>query len=246
MTNPNAAVFARLELAPAYRQVADSVEQMITSGRLAPGDWLPTETELASQLGVNRSTVREGLRVLEHGGLVKRDGKRLKVAIPHYIDLASRASRALVMHQVTFRELWEASEALETITAVFAAQRIGDDGIRALEANIGEMQARLDDIDSVVSLDIEFHDLLTEGADNRALSLAREPISLLFYPAGKVILSRLHTQRRVLDAHKRILALIRERDVEGVRAWMARHMADFRRGYERTGLSMDRPVDRPA
>ena len=54
---PAPAVFRKLELAPAYRQVADSVERMITSGRLAPGDWLPTETDLATQLGVNRSTV---------------------------------------------------------------------------------------------------------------------------------------------------------------------------------------------
>jgi DNA-binding FadR family transcriptional regulator len=196
---PAVNVFQKLDIAPAYRQVADSVEAMITSGRLSPGDWLPTETDLAAQLGVNRSTVREGLRALEHGGLVKRDGKRLKVAIPHYMDLASRASRALVMHQVTFRELWEASEALETITAVLAVERIGDEGIAALETNVKEMQARIKDIDSVVSLDIEFHDLLAEGADNRALSLAREPISLLFYPAGRKILSPVHTQKRILE-----------------------------------------------
>ncbi len=236
-------VFAKLDLAPAYQQVADSVERMITAGKLSPGDWLPTESDLAIQLGVNRSTVREGLRVLEHGGLVKRDGKRLKVAIPHYMELATRASRALVMHQVTFRELWEASEGLEVMTAVFAVERITDEGIRALETNVKEMQARLKDIDSVVSLDIEFHDLLAEGADNRALSLAREPISLLFYPAGKIILSRLQTQKRVLDAHRKILALIRKRDSKGVREWMGRHMADFKRGYDRTGISMDRPVD---
>ena len=240
---PAPAVFRKLDIAPAYRQVADSVERMITSGRLAPGDWLPTETDLATQLGVNRSTVREGLRALEHGGLVKRDGKRLKVAIPHYMELASRASRALVMHQVTFRELWEASEGLETITAVLAVERISEEGIDALEANVREMKNRLNDIDSVVSLDIEFHDLLAEGADNRALSLAREPISLLFYPAGKKILSRLNTQKRILDAHRRILALMRKRDVEGVRAWMARHMADFKRGWAHTGLNIDSAVD---
>ena len=159
------------------------------------------------------------------------------------MELASRASRALVMHQVTFRELWEASESLETITAVLAAKRIGDEGIRALENNVKEMQARLADIDSVVSLDIEFHDLLAEGADNRALSLAREPISLLFYPAGKIILSRLKTQKRVLDAHKKILALIKKGDVPGVRAWMNRHMADFKRGYDRTGLDIESALD---
>jgi GntR family transcriptional repressor for pyruvate dehydrogenase complex len=240
---PASAVFRKLDTAPAYRQVADAVEQMIVSGRLSPGDWLPIEADLATQFGVNRSTVREGLRALEHGGLVKRDGKRLRVAIPHYMDLASRASRALVMYQVTFRELWEASVALETNTAVLAVERIDDQDLAALETNVNEMRARLSDIDSVISLDIEFHDLLAEAADNRALGLAREPVSLLFYPACRKILSRMHTQKRILDAHRRILALLRKRDVDGVRTWMTRHMVDFRRGWSAAGLDMDSAVD---
>ncbi len=235
-------LFERLDLAPAYRQVADTIEQMITSGRLPPGDWLPTEADLSAQFGVNRSTIREGIRVLEHAGHLRRDGKRLRVSVPHYLDLASRASRALVMHQVTFHELWEVSVELESLSAGFAASRIGEDGLAALQANIDEMRTRIDDPDSVVALDVEFHDLLAEAAGNRALALAREPISLLFHPAGTTILPRLKTQRRILDAHIRILELLRARDVAGVREWMERHMHDFKRGYERTGVSMSAPL----
>jgi GntR family transcriptional regulator, transcriptional repressor for pyruvate dehydrogenase complex len=235
--------FSRLELAPAYQRVSEAVERMIASGQLVAGDWLPTEADLCTKLGVNRSTVREGLRGLEHSGLVKRDGKRLKVAIPHYSELASRASRALAMHQVTFRELWEASETLETLTAVLAVGRIKSEAIDALAANIKAMKERIDDVDSVVSLDIEFHDLIAEAADNRALSLAREPISLLFYPAGKVIMSRLKTQKRILDAHQKIVELLRAKDLEGVRKWMTRHIGDIKRGYQLAGLGMDSPVD---
>lgn len=235
-------LFEKLDVAPAYRQVADAIEQMITAGRLQPGEWLPTETDLSGQFGVNRSTIREGIRVLEHAGLVRRDGKRLRVAVPHYMDLASRASRALVMHQVTFQELWEVSVEVESMSAGFAASRIGDEGLAALQANIDEMRARIDDPDSVVALDIEFHDLLAEASGNRALALAREPISLLFHPAGTTILPRLRTQRRILDAHVRILDLLKARNVAGVREWMERHMHDFRRGYERTGVSMSAPL----
>jgi GntR family transcriptional regulator, transcriptional repressor for pyruvate dehydrogenase complex len=236
-------VFTKLDRAPAYRRVSDLVGQMITSGEISLGDWLPTEAELSAQLGVNRSTVREGLRGLEHEGLVKRDGKRLRVSLPHYTELASRASRALVMHQVTFRELFEVSMVLETTTAMYAARRITPDAIAALKNNVKEMAARIDDIDAVVSLDIEFHDIIAEAADNRALSLAREPISLLFYPAGKTILSRLKTQKRVLVAHRKIVALLTKPDEAGVQAWMGRHIADMKRGYERVGVKVDSAVD---
>lgn len=236
-------MFEKLELAPAYRQVAQAIEAMITSGRLQPDDWLPTESDLSAQFGVNRSTIREGIRVLEHAGLVRRDGKRLRVTIPHYMDLASRASRALALHQVTFMELWEVSVALESLSACFAAERIDEDGLKALDTNIDEMRERIGDTDSVIALDIEFHDLLAEASGNRALCLAREPISLLFHPAGATILPRLGTQKRILEAHIRIASLMRARDIAGVRQWMERHMHDFRRGYERTGISMTEPLD---
>ncbi len=238
-----APVFSKLTLAPAYRQVAESVGQLISSGKLRPGELLPTEMELALHLGVNRSTLREGLRAVEHEGLVRRDGKRLRVAIPHYTDLATRASRALTMQQVTFRELWETAMAMETLTAVLAVERINGEAISQLDANIAEMAANIKDIDRVVSLDIEFHDLLAEAANNRALSLAREPISLLFFPAGKIILPRLKTQKRILDAHKKIIELIKQRNSQEVGTWMRRHLADMKRGYQATGLDMEQPLD---
>ena len=44
----------------AYEQVADQLLKMINSGELKPGDRLPSEAELAAELGVSRTTVREG------------------------------------------------------------------------------------------------------------------------------------------------------------------------------------------
>jgi DNA-binding transcriptional MocR family regulator len=58
---------------------------------------LPPEITLAEQLGVNRSTVREGIRLLEESGLVTRlGGKRLRVRLPHPLDSAPHVQRALV------------------------------------------------------------------------------------------------------------------------------------------------------
>ncbi|MBN9524644.1 MAG: FadR family transcriptional regulator [Alphaproteobacteria bacterium] len=236
-------LFKPLAMAPAYQQIFDAIEHQIVSGGLAPGDLLPSELDLARQFGVNRSTVREGIRLLEHSGFVARGGKRLTVTLPHYMDLASRASRALAMQQVTFRELWETSMALEPVAAAAAAIHIDDDGLAALAGNIARMEQAIEDIDEVVRLDMEFHEIVAQNAGNRALALAREPIGLLFLPAGRIILPRLKTQARILAAHKAIYALLAARDAEGARSWMTRHMADFKRGYERTGVDMNTPLD---
>ena len=78
------AVFEPIEPQPAYGRVAAAIEQKILNRSLSKGDALPSETELARQFGVNRSTVREAVRRLESSGLVGRatGSKRLRVTRP--------------------------------------------------------------------------------------------------------------------------------------------------------------------
>ena len=68
--------FDRIKVPSAYEMVAEAIEAEIVSGRLRPGDEIGTEAALVRQFGVNRSTVREGIRVLEQGGLVRREASR--------------------------------------------------------------------------------------------------------------------------------------------------------------------------
>lgn len=236
--------FKRLETAPVYRLVYDAIEQQIVNGELKPGVLLPTETHLAEQFGVNRSTVREGIRMLEESGLVQRkSGQRLQVTIPHLDATAARTSRLLRLHEVTFRELWEASIAIEPVVARYAAERISADELQKLEENIAEMESASNNHVEVVRLDIEFHNIIAQAARNRALMLAREPISQLFMPAGKAILPRLKTQKRIIDAHHALLKALRARDADEATAWMHRHIADFKRGFEQTGLDIEKPLE---
>src|SRR4051794_29239942 len=106
--------FSRIVAMPAYKMVAEAIERDIVAGKIRPGEPLGTESALATEFGVNRSTVREGIRLLEHGGLIRRDSsRRLWVGLPQDDRMAARMSRALVLHEVTFRELYEASMALQ-------------------------------------------------------------------------------------------------------------------------------------
>jgi GntR family transcriptional regulator len=78
---------------PAYRRIADSLRQDIEAGRLAGGDQLPTEQELAETWGASRSTIREAIRVLATRGLVEaRPGQGTFVSrkvIPVVTDLSA-------------------------------------------------------------------------------------------------------------------------------------------------------------
>lgn len=58
------ASFQKLNTDPTYRRLYDAIETEIVRGRLKPGSKLPTEMSLSEQFGVNRSTVREAIRLL--------------------------------------------------------------------------------------------------------------------------------------------------------------------------------------
>lgn len=238
--------FARISPTPAYKLVAREIERRILSGKIQPGDPIGTEAELVSQLGVNRSTVREGIRLLEQGGLVRRDSnRRLSVGLPHYDRLATRASRALVLHQVTFRELYEAAIALQIATMDGAAERATPEMIAALDTNVARTARVLDDPAAVAQLDTEFHALIGKASQNRVLQLAREPSDMLIFPTTELILRKVKEgAARLLEAHRMMLDAIRRHDQDAGRLWARRHINDWRKGFERAGNDLDQPIDR--
>jgi DNA-binding FadR family transcriptional regulator len=241
-----AAKFPRIRARPAYRLVADAIERRILAGRMRPGDLIGTEAELVKQFGVNRSTVREGIRLLEHGGLVRRDAsRRLSVGLPHYERLATRTTRALVLHQATFRELYEAAMALQIATIDAAAERATTEIIDAMQDNVARTARVLHDPAAVAALDSEFHTLIGKASRNRVLQLAREPSDMLILPTTELVLRKVDIgAARLLEAHRHMLEAIRRHDREAARTWARRHIDDWRRGFERAGNDLDQPIDR--
>jgi GntR family transcriptional repressor for pyruvate dehydrogenase complex len=237
--------FRRIHSTPAYQLVAEAIEKKILTGGIRPGQPIGTEAELVKQFGVNRSTVREGIRLLEHDGIIQRQSnRRLAVSLPHYERLASRTSRAMVLHEVTFRELYEASMALQMATIEGAVQRATREMIAALEHNVERTAHVLGDAAAVAELDSEFHAMIGRASGNRVLQLAREPSDLLVYPTTKMILSKVKEgPARLLEAHRMMLDAIRRGDAEAGRLWARRHLNDWRKGFERSGNDLDQPID---
>lgn len=236
--------FEQIRLEPAYQIIADAVEKRILAGDIRPGERLPSEQSLAQQFGVNRSTVREGIRVLEQNGLVSREGRRRLVAtVPRYQDLSTRIQRAMILQDVTFLELWETMLSLEPMAAELAALRIEDEEVGVLEDNLQKTTDAASDHEKLVALDIEFHLNIARAAKNKALLLAREPIGLLFYPTFYSVMSRLNAGPRLFRAHEEIVNGIKQHDAKHARDWMEKHIRDFRRGYELANLDMTEPVD---
>lgn len=231
---------------PAYRIVAQQIERKILKGEWPVGDSLPSEVLLAQRLGVNRSTLREAIRVLEQNGLVRRNGgKKLFVSAPQQSDISPRMSAAIVLREISFLELWESMRCLEPVLAATAAARITPAEIDALQANVQRTRELLENQQSLVALDIEFHDMIAAASGNRALQLCREPISQLFYPAFLKVFTRLNAGERLVVAHQSVVDALRSGNANEARNWMDKHIVDFRRGYELANYDLSKPVQWP-
>lgn len=240
----SAPILPPLQNLPGYRRVAELIETEILEGRISPGDLLPTEAELASQLGVNRSTVREGIRALENADLLRRVGaKRLMVTIPTARSVAQATARAIGMRRVSFRDLWEVQMQLEPFVARLAAERAGEEHKAALSANVEQMTNLIDSDRDIIFLDIEFHRLVAQATGNVPLMLSQEPINTLLYSATLKLYERVPAARhRLLDSHRTISSAILTGDAETAELWAAKHIQDFRRGYEIAGVDLDAPI----
>jgi len=234
-----------LLLEPAYRRVATEIATRILDRRLAEGEALPTETALAAQLGVNRSTLREALRELESDGLVgrRRGTKRLVVTRPQTTAVTERISRDLALNEVTVLELWETLTMLAPPAAETAARRRSAGDIAAMSAaNQTLVQTRGRGAADVQAVS-EFFRAIVAATGNRSLSLAFSPTLRLLEQSLKMMIDRVPQARtRIITAQRELLAAVEARDAVRAAEWMRKHIRDFRRGFELAGIELERRV----
>jgi DNA-binding FadR family transcriptional regulator len=246
--------FRSLARQPAYRAVSSVMEQHILSGELKSGTPLPPEQELAAQFGVNRSTIREAIRLLEQEGLLeRRQGRRLFVVLPGLFDLAPRALRSQILHQVTFEELWEVAVVVEPEASRLAARRADAADLRDIDGNLEATAATVGGTPDAAciqrhwELDAEFHALIARASKNRSLMMSRESFSLLYRPVATRLQQSLpQSAARNLHAHRQIAAAVHGRDEQRAHEWTRKHLVDFRKGFLQARLPMDAPADRMA
>lgn len=240
-----APLFDPVDREPAYTRVAGAIEEKILSRELRAGDPLPPETDLAQQFRVHRSTVREALRRLESAGLITRPpgAKRMVVSRPAAAQLASGMRHALVLHDVTFVAVWEAMMVIEPEVAALAAMRRTQSDLQALQLAHEAFKASPKGDPHAVEIVGKFFELLGVAARNQVLMLAKQSLTRALAPSLlKMIDSVPQARSRIADAQKRIIASLREKNVEEARRWMSKHVKDFKRGYEVAGISPDTPI----
>lgn len=197
------------------------LRSLIFSGRLVPGDKLPSERELAAQFGIARITLRAALRSLETiGFLVIKIGSKGGAWINDAGTLRKRWEEWMKAHHHEIDEMLEFRRMVETRIAYLAAERRTGEELQLLESLA--LPAH-EDQRSVSQWHVGFHDALAKAAHNHYLEQAMLSIrGELFVPADWSM-----THKRVTEiegVHDAILDAVRDQDPERAAIEMGAHL----------------------
>lgn len=186
---------------PLRELVCENIRQAIIDGTFSPGERL-MEIQLADEMGVSRTPVREAIRKLELEGFV--------VMIPR---------RGTYVADISIRditEIYEIRTCLDVLSAGLAAERITDEELEALNrllVEIGQYIAE-NNMEKIVEADTAFHDILYQASRNERLrsiiNNLREQLTgirgrSMSYP-GRLA--------ETMDEHRALVDSIAARDVE--------------------------------
>lgn len=196
---------------PLRDMVFDVLMNAIMRGQLSPGERL-LEVQLAEEMGVSRTPVREAIRRLEMEGFV--------VMLPRKGAYVAGLSIADV------ENVYEIRTALETLAVRLAAQRMQDEDYRQLDELSQRMQATWQegDVDSWVKLDASFHELLYKFSRNDRLVQLMSNVMEQLSRYRIISLANVEVRHNSLDEHREVIAALRRRDSEGAAAAAAQHI----------------------
>ncbi len=203
-------LFVPLDDHPAYRQIANLIEERIVGASLRTGDPLPSETDLARQFGVNRSTIREAIRELEIHGLLGRGRgeKRLRVTRPEPRRVSSgREPRTGLARCDFFGVVGGHDGALNRPRRNMRRRGAPRRSCKRL-ARAGERFKRAAaDTDAAVAAVVDFFTAVAAASGNQVLALSQAPLNLLLAPTLTRILDRVPQARaRIVEAQGKIIS----------------------------------------
>ncbi len=204
--------------------VADYLERTILSGKLEPGEPLPPEREISSQMGVSRSVVREAIGRLTSLGLIKSihgAGNRVQPPDSKQIKLGYR--RMLLAKELSAQQLDDVRLGLEISIASAAAENRTDDHLERLRKAQQVLGNTKRSLQSQLRADVDFHATLAEATANPLYEIMLEPLQEVLLEHRRRSLSR-NGAKSVLRHHDKILAAVENQDPVAAAEAMEEHL----------------------
>ncbi|AXK39077.1 FadR/GntR family transcriptional regulator [Crenobacter cavernae] len=202
----------------AARSILDAIKQ----GLWQPGDMLPSQRDLADQLGISRPPLREAVSVLVALGVLRsHPGKGVFV-----VSAEPPAAAVAAVPTARPEDVFQLRLALEPFVVGLVAQSISADEMMQLRLSVLDMREALDadDLKAAVEADIQFHRQLIGFSRNPVFKQVMEQATEAIGHARDIMLERPQGMREALAEHEAILRAIKAHDSAAASATMQQHI----------------------
>ncbi|RON08224.1 GntR family transcriptional regulator [Pseudomonas brassicacearum] len=218
-----------------------AIRKLIAEQGFGPGDVLPSQRDLAVQLGVSRASLREALSSLSALGVISvQPGKGVFVQAVEPSPAMSGVSWPFAA-QASPVDIFQLRYALEGFAAGLAAVTLSADELDALEDNVAAMrdELRAGDFDAAARLDFEFHRRILLASGNQAMLSILTASAELFLESQKLPFIRAERAMETWQEHRKILRALARRASSAAQKAMQEHV---RNAALRTGISFVTPA----
>jgi GntR family transcriptional regulator, transcriptional repressor for pyruvate dehydrogenase complex len=203
--------------------IVHEIARLAAVGKIKPGDKFPPEAELATQLNVGRSSIREAFRVFQLLGVTEAKPGRGTILVntaPLFalMDWSEFSGADLI------NDIVEARLAIEPLIAAMAAKRADAAGIRGIEETIEAGRRAIGDEAASIQASLDFHTAVAAAAGNQTLLLATRLLRSLYFESSRYSRRYPENYTALLTDHKKIFAAIRNRDPKAAAAASEDHM----------------------
>jgi DNA-binding GntR family transcriptional regulator len=196
---------------PLREVISETLREAIVSGTLKPGERL-MEIQLAEELGVSRTPVREAIRKLELEGFV--------VMIPR------RGTYVADLSIKDVNEVFEIRTALDILAAGLAVERITEEELEQLERVLVEIGEYIEqnDIEKIVAADSRYHDILYRASRNDRLVGIINNLREQFTRFRSISMAYPGRIKNTVEEHRQLVEAIAQRDIALAQRLAREHM----------------------
>lgn len=212
--------------------VIEEIKRMLMSGELKEGQKLPNQNELASLLGVSRTSLREALNTLRMIGVIEqKPGYGTVIKSRGAAIFADHLNFPLISDERATYELIEARGVIEVGAVELAVFHATEEQIREMGMLIEEMEKNLKNkrVAEYISNDVAFHYLIAKASQNRFIvhlyATLRGAMEQFMQEGFRVLYFMLD---RSFEFHVKIYEAIKARDVELAVSNMRSHIEDVK------------------
>jgi GntR family transcriptional regulator, transcriptional repressor for pyruvate dehydrogenase complex len=214
----------------AAAQIAEQIRRAIRSGRLAAGERLPAEHELAEEFKVSRGTVREAMKILSAAQLVEANRGAAGgtfIALPEPDAVAEALSETIELWflagNTTAAEVDQARLWIERGCMRVAAENRTEEDLQAIDQALAAGSDPSIDTDLFLAYDLEFHVAISRAAHNAVMELAMTAIHLARPRTNTLLIAVLQREPVVLQ-HRAIADAIHAGDPDAAEQAFVAHM----------------------